>query len=190
MQGDDEKIFLSLARVHPAVKYIGFVINSYSGQELDDVKDASCHLFDGASYRDLATFTLTNTKFLDKHTALVVGMLFRDPTGEWGFEIISEAAQGRTAHENVDELQRFIQTHPSRALAPPRPPPGAAQGMLSRAAGSIGTAAAAGVGLMRSLSGRIVSPLIGQPPQTQTVTVTTVQSTVQTTAPPPAVPLV
>ena len=30
-KGDDEKIFLQLGRVHPAVKYIGFVINSYSG---------------------------------------------------------------------------------------------------------------------------------------------------------------
>ena len=31
-KGDDEKIILYLDRVHPAVAYIGFVINSYSGQ--------------------------------------------------------------------------------------------------------------------------------------------------------------
>ena len=37
-KGDDEKIHVNLAAVSPQVKYIGFVINSYSGQELDDVR--------------------------------------------------------------------------------------------------------------------------------------------------------
>jgi len=137
-KGDDEKIFLQLGRVHPAVAYIGFVINSYSGEELDDVKDASCHLYDGSSYRDLASFKMANCAFLDKHTALVVGMLFRDlRTGEWAFEIISEAAQGRTAHDNVDELQRFIQRRVPTQLPDPRLAPGAGGGMLARGLGGI-----------------------------------------------------
>jgi len=154
-KGDDEKIFLALDRVHPAVTYIGFVINSYSGHELDDVKASSCHLFDGATYRDLATFKMSNCKFLDKRTALLVGMLFRDAaTGSWGFEVISEAADGRKADENIDELQRFIQRKPNRELGPPRPPPGAGEGMISRTAGAM-------AGLMRSMSGR----LLGAPEQ-------------------------
>ena len=78
--GDDETIFLELARVHPSVKYIGFVINSYSGEELDDVANAGCHLFFPGG-RDFVKFTMTNTAFLDKHTALLLGMLHRDPTG-------------------------------------------------------------------------------------------------------------
>jgi len=45
-------------------------------------------------------------------------------TGEWAFEIISEAAQGRTAHDNVDELQRFITQRGQRALPAMRLPPG------------------------------------------------------------------
>ena len=159
-KGDDEKIFLEMSRVHPSVSYIGFVINSYSGQELDDVKDASCHLFDHSTCRDIATFRLTNCQMLDKHTALVLGMLFRDGS-EWGFEIISEAAQGRTAVDNVDELQNFIKRRgPSVSLPPARLPPGAAQGMLARATGS---AAAAAVGLVRSLSGRIMGGVPQEP---------------------------
>ena len=134
-KGDDEKIFLQLAKVHPSVKYIGVCINSYSGQELDDVKDTGCHIFNPQTMQDLATFKLTNAKFLDKHTALLVGMLFRDEQGAWGFEIISEAAQGRTAQDNVDELQDFIRrTAGSRSMPPARLPPGAAVGMLSRTA--------------------------------------------------------
>ena len=133
--GDDERLFLRLGSVHPAVKYIGFCINSYSGQELDDVSDASCHLFDQASGADLATFKLSNAKFLDGYTALLVGMLFRDETGSWGFEIISEAAMGSMAQDNVDELQNFLRrVGPRRAVPPARLPPGAAQGMLSRTA--------------------------------------------------------
>ena len=80
--------------------------------------------------RDLATFKMSNCAALDKHTALVLGMLFRETTtGEWAFEIVSEAAQGRTAHDNVDELQRFIQRRPQRAL--PTLPSGAASSMLA-----------------------------------------------------------
>ena len=75
-KGDDESVTLDLARIHPDVRYIGFVVNSYSGQELDDVKNAACHLYDAATYRDIAVFKMTNTAFLDKHTALVVGMLY------------------------------------------------------------------------------------------------------------------
>ena len=78
------------------------VINSYSGQELDDVKDAGCHLFDGASGRDLAKFQMTNMEYLDKHTALLVGDIYRDPaSGDWGFEICAKASQGRVAQDNV-----------------------------------------------------------------------------------------
>ena len=70
-KGDDEKIFIQLGRVHPAVAHIFVMINSYSGQELDDVKDAGCHLFDAASGRDLARFQMTNmacTCMLDAHS--------------------------------------------------------------------------------------------------------------------------
>ena len=132
-KGDDEKVFLQLANVHPAVRYIGFVINSYSGQELDDVKDAGVHLFDGSSMRDIFRYHMTNTKELDKHTALVVGMLFQEG-GAWCARIISEAAQGRTANENVDELQAYTRKNPTQPLPPPRQPdpPGAGAAMVAK----------------------------------------------------------
>jgi len=121
-QGDDEQIFLKLAKVHPSVAYIGFVINSYSGEELDDVEGASCHLFDPARpHGDLATFALTNTSCLDKHTALVLGMLYRQGQ-EWGLVIFAEAAQGRTAQDNIDELQACIRRKPPPAMQPPSTP--------------------------------------------------------------------
>ena len=118
-KGDDEKMFLNLQAVHPAVKYICFVVNSYSGEELDDISSASCHLFDPATYRDIILFQLTNTKFLDKKTALVMGFLFREGP-EYGFQVVAEGALGRTAQANVDEFQRYISAHPPKPLPPPR----------------------------------------------------------------------
>ena len=115
--GFDEKIQLSLSRVHASVTYIGLVINSYSGQELDDVAKASCELFDPKTNISIAQYKLTSSKQLDKYTALVMGCIYRDrSTNTWLFRIISEAAHGRIASELVDELQNFLHRNP------PRPP--------------------------------------------------------------------
>ena len=42
-EGDDERILIDLGRVHESVHYIGIVVNSYSGQELND-GNARCPL--------------------------------------------------------------------------------------------------------------------------------------------------
>ena len=131
--GDDEKISFSLAQVPANVEYIGLVINSFSGQELDDVAKASCHLFDPKTNVDIAKYTLTNCTALNGHTALVMGCLYRSnlvdagnkyssSSGGWYLRIIAEPAQGRTVHDNVDELQRFLRNNPShKPSIPPEP---------------------------------------------------------------------
>merc|ERR1712232_1532292 len=76
--GDDEKIDFELNRISLDVQYIGFCINSYSGQELDDVSRASCHLFDPENPQlDLCSYALSNASHVDGHTALVLGCLYR-----------------------------------------------------------------------------------------------------------------
>jgi stress response protein SCP2 len=120
--GDDEKINLCLGDVSPDIKYIGFVVNSYSRQELDDIALASCHLFDPATKTDIATFALTHSKELDKHTALVMGCLYRGdgsgsgadtgPNNDWYLRIIAEPRQGSMAKDNVGDLQHFLRHNP------------------------------------------------------------------------------
>lgn len=123
--GDDEKIFLDLERVNHEIKYIAFVINSFSGQELDDVSKTSCHLFDSVTKVDLARYNLTNNGDLDGYTGLVVGCLYRSQENgsQWSLRIISEAAQGRLAKDLADEVQRFLLVHPECPVfnAPPEP---------------------------------------------------------------------
>ena len=115
--GDDEIINISLLSVSQDTKYIGIIINSFSGQELDDVAKASCRLFDPKTKIDIATYTLSNSKELDKHTALVMGCLYRgDSPDDWFLRIISLPSQGKTAHKNVDDLQTYLLCNP------PEPP--------------------------------------------------------------------
>mmetsp|Transcript_7007 Transcript_7007/g.9477 ORF Transcript_7007/g.9477 Transcript_7007/m.9477 type:complete len:517 (-) Transcript_7007:80-1630(-) len=124
-KGDDEKIFLSLNDIPKNVEYIGFVINSYSGQELDDVSKASCHLFDTYTLKDYARYTMSNCKMLDKHTALVVGMLYRDnweyngsiQKDDWCLWILAEPAQGKIVKDNIGNLRNAL------INGPPKPKP-------------------------------------------------------------------
>jgi tellurium resistance protein TerZ len=116
--GDDEKINLRLMQVPPNIQYLCFVINSYSGQELDDVDRAFCHLYDPLTNMDIASYALTNSSELDKHSALLVSCLYRGPNvGEWCLCIISKASQGRTVNNNVGDLQNYLRMH--RPKVPP-----------------------------------------------------------------------
>ena len=114
--GDDEKMFLFLENLNPSIAHVAFVVNSYSGQELDDVRKASCHLFDTATKVDIASYTLTNNRLLDKHTGLVLASLYRDQDDSWCMRIIAEAANGRLARDLVDELQGFLKNNPPPAV--------------------------------------------------------------------------
>lgn len=134
--GDDELIDLYLPNMdamgdHCPVHYIGFVINSYSGQKLNDVDRASCHLFDPETNLELATYALTDAKALEGVTALLVGCLYRakhnntttTPSsgdtareGEWCLKVISEAQQGRTVKSNVEGFREYLRGNP---LQPP-----------------------------------------------------------------------
>jgi len=113
--GDDEKIFINLGRIQSNVQYLAFVINSYSGQELDDISKASCHLFNASTNVDLVRYQISNDRSLDKHTGLLMACLYRD-SNEWNLRIIGQAAQGLVAAKVVNDLQRFL-----RNVPPPQP---------------------------------------------------------------------
>jgi stress response protein SCP2 len=119
-KGDDEKISVNLPAVHPSVKYIGFTINSYSGQELDDVSKAKCHLFDTHSRVDFASYNMTNCSALDGYTGLLLACLYRETPTEWNLRIIGEPAHGRQAHQLHDNFQNFLHRVPP---PPPSIPP-------------------------------------------------------------------
>jgi len=120
--GDDEKINIDLTAVSAECAYIGFTVNSFSGEALDHVAKCKCHIFETQSKREICKYKLSKTQLLRGKTALLVAVLYRDGgTGEWVLQIISEAAMGQTCDQLVDELQAFLKKREPLPLGPARP---------------------------------------------------------------------
>merc|ERR1712045_255542 len=121
--GDDEKIYISLSKLKPTVYHVVFTINSFSGQELDDVAKASCHLFDYETNMDIARYTLTNNKELDKHTGLTLASCYRgheslgSDENTWFMRIISVPGQGRVAKDLVPNVRSYLASNPPPPVA-------------------------------------------------------------------------
>ncbi len=112
-EGDDEKIYLNLQLLDPAVTHLVFVITSYSGEELDDISKASCHLFDTVTKADIASYKLSNNKALDKNRGLVMASLYRDDNESWCMRIISEpSAVGKVPQDLVGKSVTFLRNNP------------------------------------------------------------------------------
>jgi tellurium resistance protein TerZ len=119
-EGDDESISFDLELVNPQATYLCFCINSFSGQKLNDVKDAKCRLYDNTTSHELASFDITSDKRLDC-TALLMCILYRasaegSGSQDWYMHAVGEPAEGRTVKDNVDEFQHFLDENPLVAL--------------------------------------------------------------------------
>mmetsp|Transcript_1791 Transcript_1791/g.3601 ORF Transcript_1791/g.3601 Transcript_1791/m.3601 type:complete len:579 (+) Transcript_1791:109-1845(+) len=112
--GDDEKIDIDLTRISELIEYVGFLVNSYSGEELDDVDKAVCHLFDPKTMNDMALYAMTNDRSVDGHTALLVACLYRGG-GTWHLQIISHPTLGRTVTQNVSDFRCYLRKSPPHA---------------------------------------------------------------------------
>jgi len=125
-KGDDEKINISLPQVHPSCAIIGVCINSYSGQELDDVSKCGCRLFNPQTVFQtgpLMQLAFSNADWLNGKTACLLAMLYRNPLdpNDWLMRTIAEGAMGKRADENVDELQAVLRALPPQPMAPSTP---------------------------------------------------------------------
>jgi tellurium resistance protein TerZ len=118
--GDDESIVVDLPKVDVNIHYLGFVINSYSGKPLSCVSSARARLYNTGTGQVAATTAISDASSLQCE-ALVMCALYRNGP-DWYMHAIDEGAHGRTAEDNVDELQAFLATH---QLPSHRPPPGA-----------------------------------------------------------------
>eukprot|EP00622_Pseudochattonella_farcimen_P007481 FR743473.1.p1 GENE.FR743473.1~~FR743473.1.p1 ORF type:complete len:189 (+),score=3.09 FR743473.1:329-895(+) len=106
-QGDDEKIRLLLSRLNPQIAFLGFCINSYSGQPLSCVSSAGCHIFTTATNTDLASFNVSGNPSLNSCTALLIVHFVPRPTTPPRILIhtCAKPAMGPVANDNVGELQ-------------------------------------------------------------------------------------
>jgi len=102
--GDDEKIFVDLARVPANVEQIVFTVNSYRGQTFNVVKSAFVRVVDQSSGQELCKFQLSE-KYT--RTALITGRLYRH-NGEWKFAAIGAETDGRTAQQLASAIQAAV----------------------------------------------------------------------------------
>lgn len=101
--GDDETITVDLARVHPVIDTIFFLVTSYQGHSLEWVNRAYCRLLTDDD-SELARLTLTHGV---PHTGVVMAKIFRDGD-HWRLRAIGEGIDAKTSSEAVEGLRPFI----------------------------------------------------------------------------------
>lgn len=90
--GDDESIVVDLNAVHPGVRTLVFVVNSYSGESFSQIDNAFCRLVDATNEKEIARYDLSGS---GAHTAQIMAKVVRDGAG-WSMVALGERTNGRT----------------------------------------------------------------------------------------------
>jgi stress response protein SCP2 len=137
--GDDESIKFDLEAVDPKATYLCFIINSYSGQKLNDVSKAKCRLYNTDTGHESASFDISTDERFDC-TALLMAVLYRAKQGggdgipDWYMHVLGEPATGQSANQNIPQFQEFLKATPLVEWVNDKPAPpssgggGAAEG--------------------------------------------------------------
>jgi hypothetical protein len=103
-----------LEKVDPAVTYMCFCITSFTGQSLQGVKGAKCHLYNTTTKAEVSSFDITNNDSLTG-TALLMCILYRGGgkgSSEWFMYAMGQAADGKTADAVLPTFKEFLVEHP------------------------------------------------------------------------------
>ncbi|WP_213795953.1 TerD family protein [Klebsiella aerogenes] len=102
-EGDDEVIRVNLAKLSANVEYLAFTVNSFRGQNFNEVENARCRVLD-QNNQELARYVLTEQ---GSHTGIVIASLSRN-NGEWNFTAHGQPAQGRTIEDMTSDVSRIV----------------------------------------------------------------------------------
>jgi tellurium resistance protein TerZ len=95
-EGDDESIRVDLGRVPVQITTIVFTVNSFTGQDFSQIRNAVCRLVDEAhADREIARYELSGS---GSHNAQIMAKVARDGAG-WSMTAIGVPASGRTFRE-------------------------------------------------------------------------------------------
>lgn len=101
--GDDETITVKLAALSPDVQYLVFTVNSFTGQNFKDVKNANCNLYD-ETRKKIATFNLSEK---GSHTGLIMACIYRKDGG-WKVNALGVPSNGRVADQMIADIRDTI----------------------------------------------------------------------------------
>ncbi|MDR2187670.1 MAG: TerD family protein [Azonexus sp.] len=98
--GDDEQISVALNRVPANVKSLIFTVNSFTGQDFSQVKNAFCRLFDQTTNKEIARYELS---IQGNHSAQIMAKVYRH-NDEWKMHAIGENGVGRTFNDLMPQI--------------------------------------------------------------------------------------
>ena len=98
--GDDEQITIDLNRVPANVKSLVFTVNSFSGQDFSQVKNAYCRIVNASNHQEIARFNLS---VQGAHTAQIMAKIYRH-NGEWKMHAIGENGNGDTFEDLMPQI--------------------------------------------------------------------------------------
>lgn len=96
--GDDEAIHVDLQRLPASVKHLVFTVNSFTGQNFENVENAYCRILNAGNDTELARFNLSEK---GGHTGIVMASLTRQ-NGDWEFKAVGKTTRGKTADDLVN----------------------------------------------------------------------------------------
>jgi tellurium resistance protein TerZ len=102
--GDDEVISVNLEALPVSVKHLVFTVNSFTGQNFEQVANAYCRIVDDLSGNELARFNLSDK---GQHTGVVMSYLSRSAAG-WNLTAVGSATQGRTANDLTSQAAAAV----------------------------------------------------------------------------------
>lgn len=102
--GDDEVISVDLEALPASVKHLVFTVNSFTGQNFEQVANAYCRIVDALSGKELARFNLSDK---GQHTGVVMSYLSRSAAG-WSLTAVGSATQGRTANDLTSQAAAAV----------------------------------------------------------------------------------
>lgn len=102
--GDDEVITVNLDRLPDVVEHLAITVNSFTGQNFNQVDNAFCRVFDAISKKELTHYKLTEQ---GSHTGILIASISR-AGGEWNFKAHGLACNGRVIQEMLPQIIRAI----------------------------------------------------------------------------------
>jgi stress response protein SCP2 len=102
--GDDEKIFVDLARLPASIMSLVFTITSFGGQKFTDIARAFCRLVDETTGQELVRYELSEAQ---RNSAVIMAMLRRQAAGTWEMRAIGEFHDARTVKKLVEPAARW-----------------------------------------------------------------------------------
>ncbi|MGR6034487.1 MAG: TerD family protein [Candidatus Nitrosoglobus sp.] len=103
-EGDDEQIIVDLTRVPANAKNLVFVVNSFTGQNFNQVQNAFCRLVNRSNGAEIARYDLSCQ---GDHSAQIMAKVYRH-NNEWKMHAIGENASGRTFNDLLPAIRPYL----------------------------------------------------------------------------------